>query len=255
MAIGNKLQVDLHPHTHTARKKWTHYFWEFLMLFLAVFCGFLAEYQLEHKIERERGRTYIKSLIEDLKADTAALASVIAEFDLSNKRFDTALRLYPDITKGYNDTLWRSLPFGFPDFIKSNKTMQQLLFAGGLRLITSKQSSDGIVRYELSNDDLEIDINSLSEIGLRCMASKQALLNNMDLDADKKKMTLKQLKSGQKNYLLRTDVAFLGNYYNQIKSFKVVGGIVKNRQIKLLAQAASLIELLRKEYRLSEKKN
>jgi hypothetical protein len=28
---------------HTSRKKWTHYFWEFLMLFLAVFCGFLAE--------------------------------------------------------------------------------------------------------------------------------------------------------------------------------------------------------------------
>ncbi len=34
-------------HTHPAQagqeKKWTHYFWEFLMLFLAVFYGFLAE--------------------------------------------------------------------------------------------------------------------------------------------------------------------------------------------------------------------
>ncbi len=44
--------MEVHAHTHTARKKWTDYFWEFLMLFLAVFCGFLAEYQLEHKIER-----------------------------------------------------------------------------------------------------------------------------------------------------------------------------------------------------------
>jgi hypothetical protein len=25
------------PDKHRARKKWTHYFWEFLMLFLAVF--------------------------------------------------------------------------------------------------------------------------------------------------------------------------------------------------------------------------
>ena len=33
---------------HRGRKKWTHYFWEFLMLFLAVFCGFLAENQREH---------------------------------------------------------------------------------------------------------------------------------------------------------------------------------------------------------------
>ena len=29
--------MEVHAHTHTARKKWTHYFWEFLMLFLAVF--------------------------------------------------------------------------------------------------------------------------------------------------------------------------------------------------------------------------
>ena len=31
--------MEVHAHTHTARKKWTHYFWEFIMLFLAVFCG------------------------------------------------------------------------------------------------------------------------------------------------------------------------------------------------------------------------
>jgi hypothetical protein len=29
--------------THIERKKFFHYLWEFLMLFLAVFCGFLAE--------------------------------------------------------------------------------------------------------------------------------------------------------------------------------------------------------------------
>ena len=34
--------MEVHHHAHTSRKKWTHYFWEFLMLFLAVFCGFLA---------------------------------------------------------------------------------------------------------------------------------------------------------------------------------------------------------------------
>ena len=247
--------MEVHAHTHTGRKKWTHYFWEFLMLFLAVFCGYLAEYQLEHKIEREKGRTYIKSMIEDLKSDTAALAKVISGFDRTTKRLDTALRLFPGITRGYNDTLWRSLPSGYPDFIKSNKTMQQLLSSGGLRLITSKPSADAIVRYELSNDDLDIDIKSLGDIGLCCMTSARALLNLMDRAADKKKMTIEQLKSGKKNYLLRTDMPFLGNYYNEIWSFKTLCIMVKNREIKLLAQAASLIELLRKEYRLPEKKN
>lgn len=56
------MEVHHHPiaiGSHTARKKWTHYFWEFLMLFLAVFCGFLAEYQLKHKIEKDRESTHL----------------------------------------------------------------------------------------------------------------------------------------------------------------------------------------------------
>ena len=69
--------MEVHAHTHTARKKWTHYFWEFLMLFLAVFCGFLAEYQLEHKIEKEREKIYMNSLYQDLKSDTLNLGVLL----------------------------------------------------------------------------------------------------------------------------------------------------------------------------------
>ena len=65
--------MEVHAHTHTARKKWTHYFWEFLMLFLAVFCGFLAEYQLEHKIETDREKNLYNSMYEDLKMDTVVI--------------------------------------------------------------------------------------------------------------------------------------------------------------------------------------
>ena len=73
--------MEVHAHTHTARKKWTHYFWEFLMLFLAVFCGFLAEYQLEHKIERDKEKVYAQNLLEDLKVDTA----IYSEYARNNK--------------------------------------------------------------------------------------------------------------------------------------------------------------------------
>lgn len=63
--------MEVHAHTHTSRKKWTHYFWEFLMLFLAVFCGFLAEYQLEHKIEKDRAKELAKSFYQELKNDSS----------------------------------------------------------------------------------------------------------------------------------------------------------------------------------------
>ena len=61
--------MEVHAHTHTSRKKWTHYLWEFLMLFLAVFGGFLAEYQLEHKIKKDREKQFINSLVADLQDD------------------------------------------------------------------------------------------------------------------------------------------------------------------------------------------
>ena len=89
--------MEVHQHTHPAsggtRKKWTHYLWEFLMLFLAVFCGFLAEYQLEHKIEKDRERQYVKALLSDLKSDTAQLRNLI-NFRLEKmKTLDTIMYL------------------------------------------------------------------------------------------------------------------------------------------------------------------
>ena len=72
--------MEVHAHTHTARKKWTHYLWEFLMLFLAVFCGFLAELQLEHKIEKRKEKQIISALYTDLKKDTANLNDIIYRY-------------------------------------------------------------------------------------------------------------------------------------------------------------------------------
>ena len=72
--------MEVHHHAHDPaaphhKKNWKNYFWEFLMLFLAVFCGFLAEYQLEHKIERDRAAELAESFYAELKVDSAAVKS------------------------------------------------------------------------------------------------------------------------------------------------------------------------------------
>jgi len=77
--------MEVHAHTHTPRKKWTHYFWEFLMLFLAVFAGFLAEYQLEHKIERDRAKELAASFYDELEADSVILHTVMNNRNRKNK--------------------------------------------------------------------------------------------------------------------------------------------------------------------------
>jgi len=128
--------MEVHHHTQTPRKKWTHYFWEFLMLFLAVFCGFLAEYQLEHKIEKERAKELAGSLYSDIKKDTVDLNTIIANFAfkklnhidsllgiLQNKyhRNDTAFSVH---------TAW--LVF-INNFTRNNGTYEQMKNSGSLR--------------------------------------------------------------------------------------------------------------------------
>jgi len=55
--------MEVHAHTHTDRKKFTHYFWEFLMLFLAVSAGFYAENLREGIIHKEQVKTNMQSLL------------------------------------------------------------------------------------------------------------------------------------------------------------------------------------------------
>ena len=69
--------MEVHAHTHTERKKWTHYLWEFLMLFLAVTLGFFVENQREHLVEHQREQQFVQSLFNDIKADTANLDRII----------------------------------------------------------------------------------------------------------------------------------------------------------------------------------
>jgi hypothetical protein len=85
--------MEVHAHSHTPGKKWTHYFWEFFMMFLAVFCGFLAENQREHIVEGKRAKEYAALLLEDLKNDSAYINEVTANQLLMLHRADSLLAI------------------------------------------------------------------------------------------------------------------------------------------------------------------
>src|SRR5215208_5798709 len=89
--------MEVHHHAHTNRKKWTHYFWEFLMLFLAVFCGFLAENQREHYIEHQREKQFITTLIEDLKDDIALAGEQITTHKQKIDQNDSLIELLSNV--------------------------------------------------------------------------------------------------------------------------------------------------------------
>jgi hypothetical protein len=86
-------EMEVHHHTHTARKRFKHYFFEFFMLFLAVFCGFLAENIREHYVENHRVKEYAIALVDDLKEDKKEIITTIADNEIILACFDSISRI------------------------------------------------------------------------------------------------------------------------------------------------------------------
>ena len=144
--------MEVHAHTHTARKKWTHYFWEFLMLFLAVFCGFLAENQREHYIEHQRAKIYAASMKINLQVDTAELKQIVHRGTYAANYLDTFLLLLSTdhIEKIPSGKLyWYGLFGGYLRGFQSNDaTFQQMKSSGSLRYFSNTGLEQRISDYD-----------------------------------------------------------------------------------------------------------
>ena len=143
--------MEVHAHTHSPRQKWTHYFWEFFMLFLAITLGFFVENQREHIVEHKREKQFIRSFIADLKNDIIQLEGLIQKREEKSMWFDslTLLLKTPDPDTYGNEIYYysRYLPRPYV-FYNNDATMQQLKNAGNLRLIGSKAAVDSILAYD-----------------------------------------------------------------------------------------------------------
>ena len=145
--------MEVHHHAHTARQKWTHYFWEFFMLFLAVFCGFLAENQREHYVEKQRAKQFAKSLLKDLKRDTASLNLCKLHTKTVNDAIDSLRGILrsKDIRQVKGNHLYyygRQLTNNHP-FVPSDATIKQLLSSGSLRYFQNSSITDKIADYDI----------------------------------------------------------------------------------------------------------
>lgn len=121
------------------------------MLFLAVFCGFLAENLREHKVERERGKQYVISLYQDLKTDTTNFSRLIAIDNRKVAAFSNVYDCYNSLPANANsNSCLANLIRHSGSFIKlvyTDRTLQQLKNAGGMRML-NKTVSDSIYVYD-----------------------------------------------------------------------------------------------------------
>jgi len=142
--------MEVHAHTHTERKKWTHYFWEFLMLFLAVFCGFLAENQREHMIEHQREKEFMRSLVQDLNTDANDIEVNLGLAAVVTEKLDSFIYYLNEKDPDENAyTLYRigSVAGRIVQVSFNDRTSSQLKNAGNMRLIRNAKLSDSIQVY------------------------------------------------------------------------------------------------------------
>lgn len=244
--------MEVHAHTHTPRKKWTHYFWEFLMLFLAVFCGFLAENQREHMIENKREKKYVHSLIQDLKTDTASLETYINLRKEKRIMMDSlVLLLSTDKHKQFgNETYFfaRHVFLGQP-FVSTDGTMQQLKNAGNLRLIKNENIINSILAYDGSVKELKEWDESDTRIKTTFRETGGTIFN---ADQLYKVFTpdYKFVRPTTNPQLINDNPITINNITFQIQylALSSLGNSIRGKVLK--AKAENLIELLEKEYHL-----
>jgi hypothetical protein len=249
--------MEVHTHTHTARKKWTHYFWEFLMLFLAVFCGFLAENLREHYVEHQREKQFIKTLVEDVHNDIHGLNEAIIAFTLINRHIDSLIPLLKDNNMGknakaiYQHAVWLHYYYKVTYF---DRTIEQLKSSGNFRLIRNKDVSSSIMEYDGAMRDNVIDMQNEY-----VFQNKEKLLD-LSNAVFKTSVVKKWLAKGWGNheielpdtpYFLTTDRITIDRFINQLYQYSMTTAwFLENLKNRAIVKAVQLDSLIKKEYHL-----
>jgi hypothetical protein len=255
--------MEVHHHAHTSRKKWTHYFWEFIMLFLAVFCGFLAENFREHQVEKQRGKQYMISFYEDLKTDTTMLGKTILYDEDKISGLNNMDACYDSISTHIlsSDCMGKLIIYsrGNRSFAITDRTVTQLVNAGGFRIL-NKEDADSVLSYVnlfKSYQDFQATIFQSSQDNVRNtlneLASYKSIRSLLQIPGSSygtttSTITTEMLPHGP--LLFSSDMSLLNKWFNQLSVYLRI----TKRQLQQLKEmkdkASELIKYAKTKYNL-----
>jgi len=250
--------MEVHHHPHVEKKNFKEYFLEFLMIFLAVTMGFFAESLREHINDNEKREQYIKSLTEDLEADTTRMSDII-RFD--EEKIDSLSTMYQCYDTVSNDLKATSCMGVLVKYSKVNRPFQlndrtiiQLASAGGYMLL-KKEDADSILDYErlYKNDrDFETTIyqeaqnnvrNTLNELAnFKVIAPLQNVSTNFG--------NQKGNSSLAGPLLFSEDRAMLNKWFNQLQLYLRVTKAQSLQLHQLKDKAINLIAFYKNKHHL-----
>jgi len=260
--------MEVHAHSHTPRKKLTHYFWEFLMLFLAVFCGFLAEYQLEHKIEKDRAKELAKSFYEELKGDSANVGIKVQSRIKQEKALIYLMKYFKDssltqVSKTFVLNFLYGINFRTPSLFEPRTVvLDQLKNSGSLRYFKSNELQKLI-------GDLSVAIHNINdrqalESAVRIEYINPLIVRHYDYDFDmqlSREYDISVIKATAEYELTNEVIPFQFKAKEKLDrqitinalGFYGRAGLASTRLIhynKYIELNAELLKVLRKEYHL-----
>jgi hypothetical protein len=252
--------MEVHRHSHASHgpKKFREYFLEFLMLFLAVTLGFFAENLRENFADHKKEKGYVQSLVADLKEDTTMIAN-LARANLKMTRGQDSL---VTLLNNYEDTgaLTRKsyryyflYTTNFAEMVFNDRTMSQLLNAGGMRFIEDQKISDSIMDYNSVVKYVRAQGDAYNEYFKKTLDQSTAIFDFSfgRIQLDERYHVIPVMPAPKIDFkLLTTDPATLKKYANQLSLSKsILQGYIINL-ITAKMRATSLIILLKKKYHL-----
>jgi hypothetical protein len=131
----------------------------------------------------------------------------------------------------------------FRDFIYTDRTIQQLKYSGGLRLIQDKEISDSIMKYDASVRQLLIHQDVLENQQQVAVNAHNSMIGFVQLQHLNKPPTNNDL------LLLSNDRRELNKYFNEIATFRL-GCLIQLIRLKKLKEMGTniLIFLDKKGY-------
>ena len=255
--------MEVHAHTHTERKKWTHYFWEFLMLFLAVFCGFLAENIREHRVEHLRAKEFAKSLVQDLQNDKSAINVQKKSSEYFIAFTDSLLEHSKIRLEGrnaaefsfYTRFMYWTVPLSW-----NRATFEQIKNSGSLRYFKNYQLLEKLMKYDGLVNQIEGEFNNHQTRGNMLLALINKIIDpgyHQGL-SKYRLLSLDTMSSDTRDYYFSTEIEPLETKRAEIREMLNMT-VVQQRNLRFNIDtrlqpakelANELINDLKKEYHL-----
>lgn len=260
--------MEVHHQSNIHKNKWTHYLWEFIMLFLAVFCGFLAENMRENQVEKHRANELARSFYEELKGDSANVVVKINNRIRQEEALSYLMDYFKDsslthVSKDFAINFMYGILFRSPSMFEPRTVvLEQLKNSGSLRYFKNEELQKLVGELSVAIHNV-IDRQSL-ESTVRVANLNPFIIDHYDYDFEKqlRKTYKADIFTDLKKYEISSDTIpfhFKGiDKFDKERSINIMGfygmnGMESTRTIHLKKYTdinEALLKLLRSEYHL-----